>query len=245
AITTMLIDHLGAAVFVGTPYYTPMRVVGRLAFPIFAYCIAAGCVFTRDIGRYALRIGISAIIAQPFYVAALHPELMQGLSMPADLYRVGAWLPAAMGRPNILFALLAGVLIIWSIRDQRYAVTAVLFALAWFFRGKLDYGINGVLLMVAFYALIDRPLASLAWVSAVMLVMGMPNLAGIATFGAGQQLGAAVSGLRGYVPIQLYAMLALPLIYLPMNTGVKVNKYVFYAFYPAHLLLIALIRIFA
>ena len=41
AIAAMLVDHLGARVF---PQYPIMRVIGRVSFPIFAYCIAAGCV---------------------------------------------------------------------------------------------------------------------------------------------------------------------------------------------------------
>ena len=36
-------------------------------------------------------------------------------------------------------------------------------------------------------------------------------------------------------------MLALPLIYLPLRTGIRVPKYVSYLFYPAHLALIYLL----
>ena len=39
AAVTMLIDHAGLMLF---PQATWMRAVGRLAFPLFAFCIAEG-----------------------------------------------------------------------------------------------------------------------------------------------------------------------------------------------------------
>ena len=49
AMLAMLIDHLGAVVF---PQYRSMRIIGRLAFPLYAYCLVAGCIYTKDILRY-------------------------------------------------------------------------------------------------------------------------------------------------------------------------------------------------
>ena len=37
-------------------------------------------------------------------------------------------------------------------------------------------------------------------------------------------------------------LLALPLIYIPTKSGLRVPKWVFYGFYPAHLGAIALLR---
>ena len=45
------------------------KFIGRLAFPLYAYCIAAGCVYTHDIGRYFSRVVVLALISQPIYVA--------------------------------------------------------------------------------------------------------------------------------------------------------------------------------
>lgn len=36
----------------------------------------------------------------------------------------------------------------------------------------------------------------------------------------------------------MFAVFALPLIYLRTRSGIKLNKWVFYLFYPAHLVLI-------
>jgi hypothetical protein len=41
---------------------------------------------------------------------------------------------------------------------------------------------------------------------------------------------------------QTFAVMALPLIYIPTETKVRVNKWVFYLFYPAHLAAIYLVE---
>ena len=52
---------------------------------------------------------------------------------------------------------------------------------------------------------------------------------------------SVLSGGALTVYTQFYAVLALPLIYLPLRTGIRVPKYVSYLFYPAHLALIYLL----
>ena len=45
AMVCMTLDHIGAAFF---PQAVWLRVIGRLAFPLFSYCIAEGCRYTRN-----------------------------------------------------------------------------------------------------------------------------------------------------------------------------------------------------
>ena len=45
AMLSMLIDHVGMLLFPGVRV---LRIIGRLAFPIFAYMIAEGCAHTRS-----------------------------------------------------------------------------------------------------------------------------------------------------------------------------------------------------
>ena len=54
AIVSMFIDHTAAVLITYSPplifdlgLYDIMRLVGRMAFPIFAYGIAQGCVYTQ------------------------------------------------------------------------------------------------------------------------------------------------------------------------------------------------------
>ncbi|MFH0897541.1 MAG: TraX family protein [Candidatus Bathyarchaeota archaeon] len=49
AIISMTIDHLGAIIY---PDYLLLRVIGRLAFPIFSYLLVLGVGSTRSKGHY-------------------------------------------------------------------------------------------------------------------------------------------------------------------------------------------------
>ncbi len=48
-VVFMTIDHIGYFLF---PQMTILRIIGRLAYPIFAYMIAEGCRYTRNKVRY-------------------------------------------------------------------------------------------------------------------------------------------------------------------------------------------------
>ena len=57
ALIFMTVDHVGMIL---SPWSSWMRVVGRLAFPIFAFLIAEGCRHTRSMGKY---LGCMALLA--------------------------------------------------------------------------------------------------------------------------------------------------------------------------------------
>ena len=61
AMATMLVDHIGYVLF---PWILWLRCVGRIAFPIFAFQIAEGCIRTHDRRRYALRLLLFAVLME-------------------------------------------------------------------------------------------------------------------------------------------------------------------------------------
>ena len=64
AMISMLIDHVGVVLF---PKLKILRIIGRLAFPIFAYMIAEGCQYTRNRFKYLLIIAGMGITYQVVY----------------------------------------------------------------------------------------------------------------------------------------------------------------------------------
>ena len=72
----MLIDHIGA-VF---PAPEVLRMIGRIAFPVYAYMVAQGCKHTRNVSKYLLRLGIFALISEiPFDMTFYHMYNQDGV----------------------------------------------------------------------------------------------------------------------------------------------------------------------
>ena len=65
ALISMTIDHIGLMLF---PDILVLRIIGRLAMPIFAYLIAEGCLHTSNSLKYFLRIFILGIFCQVVYL---------------------------------------------------------------------------------------------------------------------------------------------------------------------------------
>ena len=82
ASASMFVDHTGV-IFPAPEYF---RMIGRVAFPIYAYMIAQGCLYTKDINKYMLRLGLFALISEvPFSIAFLHYNYFGGGSPGFDV----------------------------------------------------------------------------------------------------------------------------------------------------------------
>ena len=212
AIFSMLIDHIGGAFF---PEAGIFRWAGRLAFPLFCYCLTVGLLYTRDIKKYLLRLALFAVVSQPFYVLAFHPH--------AFWENFTNW--------NIFFTLFLSLLAMYGWKERKWWIfLAAAFVACWF---NFDYSGGGILLMLLFYLCRNRPklgalLFCLSYVPA--LWNGSPL----------DPLALCVGPLA--VDWSIFALLATPLIFVPTDTGLRVSKWVFYGFYPIHLAGIALMQ---
>ena len=228
AMISMLIDHVGKMFF---PQYRIMRIIGRIAFPTYAYCIAVGNVYSRDRLKYLQRILLMGLISQPFYAVALaHTSQAMYTVRFADepLRAVINFYVNSWGTPNIMFTLALGLMAIWSIRDRQFVCTAALAVFVWLAQKHINYGWEGVALIVLFYLFIEHWWLSLPVILAYMSWWGLKG----SSYG--------MFGIR--FGLQMFALLALPLIYIPTWSKVKINKWVYYLFYPGHLIGILLIE---
>ena len=241
ACLLMLSDHMGKMIFPHAwrlnagewsavfPGDNIMRIIGRLAMPLFCYGIAVGCRYTRNIWKYALRLIGLGILVHPLYMTAMGHAPMGAFDWAKNFCRIDLIYEFFFTRKlNILFTLGMGVLLIACYRSRSYVLLVLVSLLTWHMQGVLDYGYKGVLLILIFYALLDHPLASFLAVSLFMLNWAMPSLLTVG---------------KARANTEIYALLALPLIYVPMKRRVKLPKWVFYAFYPGHLALIYLLQL--
>ena len=214
AAALMLTDHVGAILLPEVPV---LRCVGRLAFPIFAFFIAEGYAHTRDFGRYFRRLAILAVVSE----------------IPFNLENGAVF---DLTRQNVLFTFCLALLTLRGLealgRERgfgRWAGCGLVLA-AGFAAGELlrtDYGGWGVVTVALLQLCRDGKYAKL-W---LLLAMAAVNGLGMGS------LTMPVFG--GEMPI-LLAAAALPVIWL-YNGRPGVNRHwrwAFYAFYPAHLLVL-------
>lgn len=239
AVVTMLIDHIGAVIvirlliqkglygamvdqeayiaWVGQNRgmygtYMAMRIIGRFAFPIYCFLLAEGFQKTRNVKRYLGRMLLFALISE----------------IPFDLAFSGRlW---NMQYQNVFFTLFIGLMVIAGLRlvDQRlagpetwrklagvglYAVIIVAgSALA--LALKTDYSFKGILAITVLY-LFRRHRKAQIWAGVIIFLL--------------------MDGM------EMIAALSFLLIWFYNGARGRQNKYFFYFFYPAHLLVLWLI----
>lgn len=150
AVIFMLIDHVGT-LFAANPIplftvfgkqitlYWLMRLIGRMAFPIFAFLLVEGYHHTRSRLRYAVVLLVFALLSE----------------VPYDLFRSGVWF--TMRKQSIYCTLLLGYLGICAYEKWKgkwlLQAGAILVLLIGSMLLRVDYGISGFALIILMYAL--------------------------------------------------------------------------------------------
>lgn len=222
AIVTMLIDHIGAIViengilkirgvtdfnvFFQSKYMTfwwgvdmILRMIGRIAFPIFCFLLVEGFLHTRNPKKYAGRLLLFCFISE----------------IPFDLSLWGTWFYA--GYQNVYFTLFIGLLTLMGMKKYQDSAwkqgVVVLVGCIGAFLLKTDYSAFGVLLIVLLYWL--RNQVRMQTIFGCILV------------------GWEITAPLAFIPIRMYNG----------KRGKWNLKYLFYAFYPAHIFVLWVIRV--
>ena len=212
----MLCDHIAIKFLDKNNFYYFMRTIGRLSFPIFAFLLVEGFLKTKNRKKHAVLLGAFALISEPIY----------------DPFNKGA---LDFTKFNVLFTLLAGYILIWIIEvieiDAKYfknymvkyfIKVAVFLAIAFItMQLNFEYNIAGIFMILLFYNFHSEKNEKTRDLINAATVIG-------------------ANTVLFPVSIQWYGAFSAIFIYLyngkPGNT--KKFKYLFYIFYPIHLILI-------
>ena len=160
AITAMLCDHASVVFLPGQ--YSVLRIIGRLAFPIFAFMIAFGASKTKSIPKYMLRLLIFGIISEIPFDFVLFSEGTD---------------PFDFGGMNVYFTLLCGLFAIYGIKSFKgrlrvLTVLCILASLGFAWALNPDYGVQGTVCIILFYLFssCSKPARAFGYTLAVLSV---------------------------------------------------------------------------
>jgi hypothetical protein len=224
ALAFMIVDHVGVAFF---PHIIELRILGRIAMPLYVWCLVVGSEYTRCALKYALRLFVLGVISQPFYVMALG----------------NTW-----SHLNILFLLSLGVLVIAGIREKRWysQYWAPVLGVGLLLLLNVDYGWRGLLFILLLYMSRKSKIAVAAAFLAAAAFWGLSSFPVTSAFGLHLTF---LSGnflspfLRMFFQMQALMWLALPLILIPTRTGMRMPKWLGYGLYPMHLVALTAVKL--
>lgn len=226
ATLTMFVDHTAHALMQKNPIslfqladktisvYYIMRAVGRIAFPIFVFLLVEGFLHTRSKKKYAMRLFVFAVISE----------------IPWNLEHSGKYfMPESQSVfVSLFFSLLALCAldhVLHGEDDERpkwvVAFVGVFFVQAFI---RSDYGTRAMALAMAIYLMREQPV--------VQAVLGSSILYGQSY----SSLLYPLCTISAFVPINMYNG----------KRGFirgRVLQLIFYAIYPAHMLLLYYIKL--
>lgn len=215
----MMLDHIGVELF---PEMILLRIIGRIAFPIFAFYIYEGVKYTKNKVKYFLRVfilGLICMLAFGIYARQIYGNVLITFSLSILILSSMHYFRQNYNK-GISKVLWAGFLCAASV-GFAYFMCEIIY---------IDYGFFGVLLPV-FADLFDfSALEKKPYKNYILL--------------AGFLLGLIIlsTQIKG---IQFFSIASIPLLLCSKknHSQSKLGGF-FYIFYPAHLCIIGLVSMF-
>ena len=212
AIVSMVFDHTGYIIFGN---FSWMNYIGRLAFPIFAFCITEGYEHTSNLKKYFYRLFLFAIISQIPYMMFL------------SVFTNNIW------HLNILFTLILGLFAITIYEKINNHYLGILFVTLCSIVAQFlffDYGWFGIAIIFIFHIFKNK----IIWMNLFFILATFVNY-----------FYKYVTTFRiEYLFIIFFCCLSLiPINTYNGKKGTNI-KYLLYLFYPLHLIILYLVHVF-
>ena len=233
ACITMLLDHIGAililtlyrnAAAAGSSHaaslrelYQALRIVGRLAFPIYCFLLSEGVHHTKNPKKYCLRLLIAAVIAELPYDLALRSGFTWEKQSVMVTLLLGFLTLEGMKRcPKLLFKLLIPLPLAWLAGKVR-----------------CDYGANGIYLMALFFLTREIRYAPLIQLLGMWFLFSPGHLMAL-NWLDGITLTTQEWAILSVIPIALYSG--------KKQSRNNIVQWAFYLFYPVHLTVLWILK---
>lgn len=196
AMLTMLIDHIGVLLF---PQHQYLRIIGRIAFPLFAVLLVSGFKHTRNLNRYLFRLLIFGLISQ----------------IPYNFM--------APGRINVILYFFVALLSLAIFDKYRHHIYIPIIACFITETLSMSYGAYGIITIYIFYFLYEKKI----YLSLGFILLNLYYLVAAGSY------------------IQPLSVMSLPFLFINLKTiDIKMNKYIAYLFYPLHISVLLIIRLY-
>ena len=224
AIIAMTIDHLTWAIFPGTQdtwYVFALHIIGRLTAPIMWFFIAEGCHYTRNIWKYAGRLFIFAFISHFAYNFAF--------GIPFIPFTNGSF----FNQTGVMWSLAWAVVLIAIMRSENINRWVKILAIIGICLITFPSDWSCIAVMCPTFMYLHRgnfkhqAVDIVLWtlVYALVYFLFLDKLYGV---------------------LQLFTFLTIPILAQyngERGKNIPGTKWLFYIYYPAHLVVIGIIRI--
>ena len=216
----MLCDHIGMILLQDLII---LRVIGRLAFPIFAFFIAEGCKYTHNKFKYfvlILLMGIAFFGAQYFATGVVMLNIFLVFSCSILLIYILYFVKLSCFSPDKNASkIIISILLFFSLIAAFYILS---------FYVSVDYGFWGITLAV-FFSLVDFSMLE----KKSNIAIRVDNLYCKLLLGL---ICLVLVSITAVLPYEWVSIFSLPILLLYSGERGKLKlKYFFYIFYPVHI----------
>lgn len=234
AITAMTIDHIAWLVFAGYPTQAlpvAMHIIGRITCPIMCYFVAEGYHYTRNIKKYTARLFLFAFISHFAYIFA---------SQNFDDFKsfIPFYYGSFLNQTSVMWSLAWGLVMLRIAKSDKIKsewIKTALVILICVISFPSDWSCIAALCILYIGTNRGKFKIQMLWIVFFVFLYSVVYFFAID---------------KVYGCIQMCVVLSFPLIFMyngKKGKSIKLNKFMkwmFYIYYPLHLLVIGLIQYF-